>query len=157
MTYALSFSSVLTTMRALASVSLLSAPSDIRWPLADIIMADRSELHVRLAKDAFAEILLDLLPYVENSNLDDDESPELMTFEMPSADSLGNTSVTVLRHALEQSLAYRIFRLCLLSLPEPPVALVGEIGAKIDSCQSRALELLRSQDLNYSFIRKILW
>ncbi|MDE6859916.1 MAG: hypothetical protein K2J65_05845 [Duncaniella sp.] len=157
MTYVLSFSSMLTTMRALAAVSLLSVPSDVRQPLADIIMSDRRELHVRLAKDAFAEILLDLLPYVEDSNLDDDESPELMTFKMPSADSLGNASVTVLRHALEQSLAYRVFRLCLLSLPEPPEALVGEISVKIDSCQSRALELLRSQGLNYPFIRKILW
>lgn len=58
MTYTLSLNSVLSTMRALAAMSILSAPEDIRQPLADIIMADRRDLHVRLAKDAFAEMLI---------------------------------------------------------------------------------------------------
>lgn len=157
MTYTLSLNSVLSTMRALAAMSILSAPEDIRQPLADIIMADRRDLHVRLAKDAFAEMLLGLLPYVGDSNLDDVESPELLTFDIPSADSLGSGAVTVLRHSLEQSLAYRVFLLCLLSLEEPPEMLIREISSKIDLHQSRALELIRSCDWNSPFIRKNLW
>lgn len=154
MTYTLSLTSVLSTMRAFAAMSILSAPDDIRQPLADLIMADRRDLHLRLAKDAFAEMLLGLLPYVTDSNLDDEESPELLTLEIPCADSLGSAAVTVIRHALEQSLAYRVFHLCLLSLPDTPGRLIGEIGGKIDAHQSRALDLLRSVGWNYPFIRK---
>lgn len=157
MLYTLSLNSVLSTMRALAAVTILSAPADIRSPLADLIMADRRELHVRLAKDAFAEMLLSLLPYVEDSNLDDEESPEIMTLVIPAADSLGAAAVSAVRHSLEQAIAYRVFHLCLLSLPEPPSMLAEEVGAKTNRHLDMALALLRSATVNYPFIRDILW
>ncbi len=78
MLYSLSTDVIIDTIHALAAMQMLSSSVDERKILAPLLDNDRRGTLVLLVKNAFAETMLDILPYVENADLDGEipsESP----------------------------------------------------------------------------------
>lgn len=156
MRYSLSISSILTTSRALASLHILAYPEEQRCALAEVIMADRPELHRHLAAEAFADMLLSLFPYVSDSNFNESSS-DMITLEIPVADTLAPAVASAIRTSLEHFMAYSILHLCLLSLPAPPGRLVDALRSKAECFIGNVVSQLRAVGVNSPFIRDILW
>lgn len=153
MTYSLSITSIIETMRAIAALHILSSPLVGAESLANMFIHPRKELLTSLVKDAFAETLIELLPYVVDSNLDTDESSEFLTFRLDALENLSSGVHTVIRHSIEQSIAHRVLYLCLIALPDECAGMSAEISRKVTSHLDNALTLLRSNRVNRPFIR----
>ena len=131
MTYFLSISKIIDTVQAIAALHIFSAP------------AGRCE----------SETLVAILPYVADSNLDNCDSSGMLTVEISSIIRISDGTHPVVRRSLEQSIAYRILNLCLLSLPGDDSSLAEEMLRKATFHLDKAVDLLRSGRANHPFIR----
>lgn len=142
-------------MQAIASLHLFSANIDRNCALAATLFPERRELLNALVKDAFAETLIEMLPYVEDSNLDDSEADEILKFSIQSFDNLPQGVHSIIRRNIEQSLAYRVIHLCLLATQEKNIGTttIDEISRKATLFLTTALTLIRTAQSPAPFIR----
>ena len=84
MTYFLSISKIIDTVQAIAALHIFSAPAGRCEALTSMLAPSRHDLMEALAKDAFAETLVAILPYVADSNLDNCDSSGMLTVEISS-------------------------------------------------------------------------
>ena len=153
MTYFLSISQIIDTVQAIAALHIFSAPAGRCEALTSMLAPSRHDLMEALAKDAFAETLVAILPYVADSNLDNCDSSGMLTVEISSIIRISDGTHPVVRRSLEQSIAYRILNLCLLSLPGDDSSLAEEMLRKATFHLDKAVDLLRSGRANHPFIR----
>ena len=145
MTYFLSISKIIDTVQAIAALHIFSAPAGRCEALTSMLAPSRHDLMEALAKDAFAETLVAILPYVADSNLDNCDSSGMLTVEISSIIRISDGTHPVV--------AYRILNLCLLSLPGDDSSLAEEMLRKATFHLDKAVDLLRSGRANHPFIR----
>lgn len=155
MNYSISVTSIIETMQAIASLYLMSSRFDGNSTLASTLFPERRDLLTALVKDAFAETLVDMLPYVSDSNLDSEESDEIIKFSIDAFDTFPHGIHSIFRRNIEQSIAYRVLYLCIISEQEKGIGSTSaeEISSKSTKFLSKALSLIRTSQLNTPFIR----
>ncbi|MCM1137772.1 MAG: hypothetical protein NC221_03555 [Duncaniella sp.] len=154
MNYSISVTSIIETMQAVASLYLLSN-AGCNSAIVASLFPERRELLESLVKDAFAETLIEMLPYVDDSNIDDAESDEILRFSIGAFDKLPQGVHSIIRRNIEQSLAYRIIHLCLLSSQEKSIGTITieEIARKSTCFLDSALTLIHTAQTPAPFIR----
>lgn len=155
MRYSLSMTSIIDTMQALVALRLLSAPPCGAKVLAELLMPERRPLVSALVKDAFAETLIALLPYLSDSGLGEEDDTDFLTFELSAPVRMPDGAHTVVRRSLEQSIAYRVIYISLLSAHDTDSRMADEMSGKVSFHLDCALTLLRSNRVSGPFIRSV--
>lgn len=96
MLYSLSTQVIADTVHALVALELLSASEPTRTALSPLLDPERRGMLTLMIKNAFAETVLDLMPYVDDADLDG-EKPAVSPGEHPADDSADHLMQIVLR------------------------------------------------------------
>lgn len=131
MLYSLSASVIADTIHALAAMELLRSDpeSDLSALLSPLIDPERRPQLMLMVRNAFAELMIDLLPFVDNASLDAEDavcnaagqssadvSDPLMQVDLRTPSGLTSSFHGLLRRKLELSVVYGVLSACVPSL-----------------------------------------
>ncbi len=156
MLYSLSTSVIMDTIQATAAFQTLSAPDDRKALLSPLLQPQvRGQLKI-MVRNAFAETILAILPYVEECSLDgetsasdpghqdpSDESDLLLTVELSPLATGQDVSGASLRRVLEHIVVMKSMRLWTLAAGDHETS--GTYGALAASAMTTLLSSLRPQ------------
>lgn len=171
MLYSLSTRVIADTVQAHVALELLAAPAEVRPLLSPLLDPSRRGLLTLMVKNAFAEIVLDLLPYVDDAELDaedartspgahpaDDSADHLLqiTLRTPVGGPKGLSGV--IRRHLEMMVVLRVIHSALLTAassaanPSALSAMTAAIAARLDRRKTDLVTHLSGQ-LASPFVR----
>lgn len=159
MLYSLSTNVITDTAHAIAAMQSLSGGEEGRVLFGPILEPGRQGLLRLLVKNAFAEVIVALLPFITDCNLDDedeasgvahqeadDDSDALLQFELSAPGKLSSGAHSGIRRALEQSIAYKALQLWAISVESTEIA--GMLGEKAAGNLAVALRSISMADIS---------
>lgn len=162
MLYSLSNSVILDTVHALAAMEMLGAGEETETILAPLLDPERRAPLALMIKNAFAELVVELLPYVDSAALDsetavsdpghheaDRTADSLMQIALRTPQTLPSGAHGLVRRQLELAVVYRTMELAVLSAGSTcgntaATTLISNFNASVETAKTTLRTLLTS-------------